>query len=84
VAGVASGPAPVLDICLLPGHMPPVTNPRRGRRTQGRLCEGANVGVCQSAAAAVVVGGVFVVMEQLRSRLRLHAVAQAWEPAAQG
>jgi len=65
VAGVASGPATVLDICPLPGHMPPVTNPRRGRRTQGRVCEGANVGVCQSAAAAVVVGGVFVV-EQLR------------------
>ena len=26
--------APVLDICPLPGHTPPVTNPRRGRRTR--------------------------------------------------
>ena len=26
---------------------------------EGRVCEGANVGVCQSAAA-VMVGGVFV------------------------
>ena len=26
---------------------------------EGWVCEEANVGVCQSAAAAVVVGGVF-------------------------
>ena len=25
---------PVLDICPLPGHMPPITHPRQGRRTR--------------------------------------------------
>jgi len=43
-----------LDICPLPQTYETAVF------GQGRLREEANVGVCQSAAAAVVVGGVFV------------------------
>jgi len=31
--------APVLDICPLPGHMSPVTNPRQGRHTRQLFSE---------------------------------------------
>jgi len=59
-------------------HLPP---PRRRTRQlisgRGGCARGENVGVCQSAAAAVMVGGVFVCSGT--ATVGQAAVAQAWE-----